>query len=104
MEYEEALKQVLATKVGPVRMKVCIGNSTFILPYADALAFMKIMENAEELCCEWSVPEVKTLNSGTLSAQPLSNLDYCHYKMAELMGLDIRQIELKHKEINLSPT
>lgn len=101
MDYKEAVKHVTAMKNKPNMMIVNLSyNQRVILPYADGLALMAALQQAEILSDRYAQQiSIKPMSQDSVTCAVISRDDYDQIKIAELLGVSLDAV--KEMKLNL---
>lgn len=76
--------------------------ANLVLPYADGVAFMACLANAECFSSSWSNRRLQPFSMDTLQTKILSNKERDRFKLAALLNVDVGAIS--DFEDSLEPT
>ena len=105
MDYQQALKQIQASKkeAKPPYLLVSFGyDRNYVFPYKEGLAFLAVLENAEELKETYNKPSNIGELTSSIQVSPFTQTEYMSYKLSNLLQIsleDARQLqanEAKH--------
>lgn len=87
-EHYAAAKRHATPKVEGNHMVIEISEGNLVLPYADGLALLACLVNAERFTSNWSNRKLASLSMDSLQSKVLSHKDLLRYKMARLLDVD----------------
>lgn len=95
MTYEEALKKLNAKKPKDnfliVEMEY---GKRLVLPYKDGLEFLSAIARAEHMSRSYEKPVViQPIEQSTIRVEVLSATDYERYKIAQLLGISLEELQ-----------
>ena len=99
MDYQQALKQIQASKkeAKPPYLLVSFGyDRNYVFPYKEGLAFLAVMENAEELKETYNKPSNIGELTSSIQVSPFTQTEYMSYKLSNLLQIsleDARQLQ-----------
>ena len=94
MDYQQALKQIQASKkeVKPPYLLVSFGyDRNYVFPYKEGLAFLAVLENAEQLEESYSNPSSIGELTTSIQVRPLTNTEYMSYKISNLLQISLEE-------------
>ena len=92
MDYQQALKQIQASKkeVKPPYLLVSFGyDRNYVFPYKEGLAFLAVMENAEELKETYNKPSNIGELTSSIQVSPFTQTEYMSYKLSNLLQISL---------------
>ena len=93
MDYQQALKQIQASKkeAKPPYLLVSFGyDRNYVFPYKEGLAFLAVLENAEQLEESYSKPSSIGELTSSIQVRPLTNTEYMSYKISNLLQISLQ--------------
>ena len=99
MDYQQALKQIQASKkeAKPPYLLVSFGyDRNYVFPYKEGLAFLAVMENAEQLEETYNKPSNIGELTSSIQVRPFTQTEYMSYKLSNLLQIsleDARQLQ-----------
>lgn len=95
MDYATALKKVQARKPkGNFLMVDCGYDTKIVLPHTDGIAFLNSLANAEQLFDPYNAQHfIGPLDRSKITTKFLSQHEYEQYKIAALLGIDIKDVK-----------
>lgn len=96
MDYKRALKEVKADKPGSNYLVINFRfGHQYIFPYKEGLSVLQAFEAAEELTSNYtdSIPSVTPLSLDTYTVNQLSAQDYHDFKIAQLLGVALKDVK-----------
>ena len=94
MDYQQALKQIQASKkeVKPPYLLVSFGyDRNYVFPYKEGLAFLAVLENAEQLEDSYNKPSNIGELTTSIQVRPLTNTEYMSYKISNLLQISLEE-------------
>jgi len=96
VNYDEAKKLVQAPKKAKGNFMVIYitYDCSLVLPYDDGIAFMQAIKNAEQMDDSYtSKKHIMPLNRDRFRTSVLSHQEYERYKIAQLLGISLTDLE-----------
>lgn len=92
MTYDEALKMVRDTKHKENLIIVKLGYELhMVLPYADGIALMASIKNAEQFDKTYSATRIHELDRSKIEFVPMSRQEYERYKISALLHITLEE-------------
>ena len=94
MDYQQALKQIQASKkeAKPPYLLVSFGyDRNYVFPYKEGLAFLAVLENAEQLEESYSNPSNIGELTTSIQVRPLTHTEYTSYKISNLLQISLEE-------------
>lgn len=94
MDYQQALKQIQATKkeAKPPYLLISFGyERNFVFSYKEGLAFLAAMENAEQLVESYSKPSNIGELTTSIDIRPFTQSEYMAYKLSNLLQITLQE-------------
>ena len=92
MDYQEALKNIQASKKEPKTpyLMVSFGyDRNYIFPYKEGLAFVAALENAEQVNEVYNKPSSIGELTSSIQVTPFSQSEYMAYKISNLLQITL---------------
>ena len=94
MDYQQALKQIQATKkeAKPPYLLISFGyDRNYVFPYKEGLAFLAAMESAEQLVETYSKPSNIGELTTSIDIRPFTQSEYMAYKLSNLLQITLQE-------------
>ena len=94
MDYQQALKQIQATKkeAKPPYLLISFGyDRNYVFPYKEGLAFLAAMESAEQLVETYSRPSNIGELTTSIDIRPFTQSEYMAYKLSNLLQITLQE-------------
>ena len=94
MDYQQALKQIQASKkeAKPPYLLVSFGyDRNYVFPYKEGLAFLAVLENAEQLEESYNKPSNIGELTTSIQVRPLTHTEYMSYKISNLLQISLEE-------------
>ena len=94
MDYQQALKQIQATKkeAKPPYLLISFGyDRNYVFPYKEGLAFLAAMESAEQLVETYSKPSNIGELTTSIDIKPFTQSEYMAYKLSNLLQITLQE-------------
>ena len=94
MDYQQALKHIQASKkeAKPPYLLVSFGyDRNYVFPYKEGLAFLAVLENAEQLEESYSKPSNIGELTTSIQVRSLTNTEYMSYKISNLLQISLEE-------------
>lgn len=94
MDYQQALKQIQATKkeAKPPYLLISFGyDRNYVFPYKEGLAFLAAMESAEQLVESYNKPSNIGELTASIDIKPFTQSEYMAYKLSNLLQITLQE-------------